>query len=478
MSVHGYVTHAAENRRQTGWLIAAYIVAFQMVGGLAATVFIMFFDADRMLLSNPVGYFMRYGLPMTVIAGLLFLWLYNRHSEVVARVLDVKGVSRIDEPRFVGIAEEQCIALGIRAPRFGVIEVPQPNALAVGEGPARGLIAVTRGALNLLDDDELAAVIAHEAAHIRNGDTKVLAANHALMRTAVHLQVNNALRFEDWRQVIIPLLLPPFLIIMLASGFITMTSMKLAREARRGLKLTRDFIADGDAVRTTHFPEALASALRKMQGRGAFADSDAFEDLLFEGRGCAEGGSHPETAERVARIERLGAGLMDTARTRRDTRIGTIPARSGFGRKGLTSTQTPAPATMPARAPIRSEVAIPLPPPSAPRTKPPEISNEALLKLLFTDFAAYKAHVAHCTDYYEWRESDGRNFLGLKPELRLPLVAVTAFLLVLHWPSDGDYRKFTYKFSPTYFADIGKMTQNGPFCSGPSYPDGKCPEAK
>ena len=477
MAVQGYVTHAAENKRQTIWLIAAYIVAFQMIGGLAATIFIMMFDADHMLLSNPIGYFLRYGLPMTGIAFGLFWWLSNKHAEVVARTLDVRPASLIDEPRFVRIADEQCTTLGIRAPRFGIIEVPQPNALAVGEGPARGLIAVTRGALSLLDDDELAAVIAHEAAHIRNGDTKVLAANHALMRTAVILQVNNALRFEDWRQVLIPLLLPPFLIIMLASGFITMTSMKLAREARRGIKLTRDYIADGDAVRATHYPDALIAALRKMAGRGAFPDSDAFEDLLFEGRGAAHGGTHPETHERIARIEELGRSLMSPERVRRDTRgpaAGAPRPVVGFGRKGLAA-GTPAPGLAPAFA---AAAAVPEAPEPRRREKPPRISNEALLKLMFTDFAAYKAHVAHCTDYYEWREEDRRNFLGLKPELRLPVAAVAAFLLVFHWPADGDYRAMAYKFSPTAFAEIGKLTQSGPFCSGPSYPDGKCPGQK
>lgn len=475
MAVQGYVTHAAENKRQTIWLIAAYILSFQMIGGLAATIFIMVFDADHMLLSNPLGYFLRYGLPMTGIAFGLYWWLSTKHAEIVARTLDVRPASLIDEPRYVRIADEQCIALGIRAPRFGIIEVPQPNALAVGEGPARGLIAVTRGALDLLDDDELAAVIAHEAAHIRNGDTQVLAANHALMRTAVLLQVNNALRFEDWRQLIIPLFLPPFLVIMLASGFITMTSMKLAREARRGIKLTRDYIADGDAVRTTHYPDALIGALRKMAGRGAFHDSESFEDLLFEGRGAAHGGTHPETQDRITRIEELGRSLISPERIRRDTRggaTGSLRPIVGFGRKGLAPGE-PAPRLTLAFAAMPD---IPEPPPPRRREKPPHIDSNALLKLMFTDFAAYKAHVAHCNDYYEWREDDRRNFLGLKAELRLPVAAVAAFLLVFHWPMDGNYRAMAYKFSPTAFAEVGKLMQTTEtFCSGPSYPDGKCP---
>ena len=239
-------------------------------------------------------------------------------------------MTRADEPRFVQVAEEQCTALGVRLPRFGIIEAGELNAVTVGEGPNRGLIAVTRGLLDTLDDDELAAVLAHEASHIRQGDTKLLAANHALMRTAVVMQMQNPLRFENWRQMIIPLLIPPMLLVLLAGSAASALSMQLSRLARRGLKLGRDYIADGEAIRVTHFPEALLSAIAKIGGRGAFEGSYRVEGLLFDGRADHEGGSHPAIQDRLDAIGSLGGELMNPARLRRDSRV---PSRPLFGRR-------------------------------------------------------------------------------------------------------------------------------------------------
>lgn len=471
MAAAGLVTHVRDAQRSVAWLVTAYIVSFELVGGLAGEMFIALFDPGNTLLANPLGYFLRYGIPVGLIAGAIFARLYWSHAEAVTKALAISPASRFGDARFVRIAEEQCSAQGVRFPRFGIIEVPQPNALAVGDGPSRGMIAVTRGLLDHLDDEELAAVIAHEVAHIRNGDTKVLAANHALMRTAVLLQVNNMLRFEDWRQLLIPLLLPPFMVIMLLSGFITMISMKLAREARRGINLSRDYVADVAAVRATHFPDALISALHKLNGRGGFENSERWEDILFEGRSSGDGGSHPDLAERISALHAHTGSMIDVGRVRRDTRHfdpanpAALRPAGGFGRRGLD-----AQSVLAARA---ANITVPAVPPPRQREKPPFIDNNALAKLMFTDFKAYKAYVAQCTDYYEWRENDQRDIFGLRPEMRIPVMACFAFLLVLHWPSDGNYRDFAYKFSPSLWADI-TQDLHGTHCSGPSYPDGKC----
>lgn len=477
MAATGFVTHVREARRSTLWLVAAYVVSFELIGGLALMLVMPLWDPERMLLANPVGYFARYGLPMALVALGLFAWLYRSHSQTVARALQIGDASRIADARFVRIAEEQCIAQGVRAPRFGIIEVPQPNALAVGDGPQRGLIAVTRGLLDHLDDEELAAVLAHEIAHIRCGDTQVLAANHALMRTAVLMQVNNAFRFDDWRHLAIPLLLPPFMVMMLASGFITMCSMKLAREARRGINLSRDFAADAASVRATHYPDALISALHKLGGRGGFTNSDIYEDILFEGRSAGDGGSHPDVSARIEALHRLAGEMIDVNRIRRDSRnidmasggAGIRRPLAGFGRRGLD------PAAVLARQ--GAALDIPAPPPPRERTKPPEMKNDAVLKLMFSDFAAWKRYNALCTDYYEWRENDDRNFLGLKPDLRIPVAACFAFLLVIYWPANGDIKSLAYRFSPTAWADLGASLHTGPTCEGSSYPDGTCMES-
>src|SRR5262245_24657497 len=108
MAVTGYVTHAAYNRRLLRWLVAAYMVAFQLIAVFVLTWFLLMFDHENTVLSNPAGYAFVYGLPVAIVTGAQFWWLYTGHADAIARTLNVKTVGRIDEPRFVAIAEEQC----------------------------------------------------------------------------------------------------------------------------------------------------------------------------------------------------------------------------------------------------------------------------------------------------------------------------------------------------------------------------------
>lgn len=454
MAVHGYLTHAAHNRRFTAWLVLAYILSFQLIGAFALTMLLLVVDHEHTILSNPLGYALRYALPLVAISAFLFWRLYRGHARAVAEDLGIRIVTRQEEPRFVVIAEEACATLGVRAPRFGVIEVPEPNAVTMGEGPNHGLIAVTRGLLDALDDDELAAVLAHETSHIRQGDTRLLAANHALMRTAVLLQVNNPLRLEDWRQMIIPLLLPPMLPILIAGSAATMIAMQLARAARRGLKLGRDHAADGEAIRVTHFPEALIGALTKVGGHGAFAGSHRVEGVLFDGPADHEGGSHPAVQDRLRAIATLGASLMDPNRERRDTRM---PARPQFGRHDAARRHDA----------LYDREGRPL--------EQPETEGLRTLALFFTDHSAWRERQRACVAWYEWRVSDRRNAIGLTPRMVIPVAAVAMFLLVFHWPADGDPAKLAAKFAPGAMVNVARLVNSGPFCSGPSYSDGRCP---
>ena len=454
MAVHGYVTHAARNRRFTLLLALIYVLAFELIGAFALVLPLLMYDPEHTILSNPAGYLLRYALPLAAFSAFLFWWIYRGHAKSIARSLQVAMVTRRDEPRFVAIAEEVCTTLGIRAPRFGVIEQAQPNAVTAGEGPSRGLIAVTRGLLDQLDDDELATVLAHEASHIRQGDTRVLAANHAMMRTAVMLQTHNPLRIEDWRQMIIPLALPPMLLILLASGAATMIALQLARFARRGIKLGRDHVADGEAIRVTHFPEALLSALQKVGGKGAFAESWRVEGLLFDGPADREGGSHPAVDERLRAVATLGRDLMNPARRRRDTR----EATQGRVRRPRMLRQGEFQYDHEGR-PLGQE---------------PERSLRALA-LFFTDRQAFWDWQHASVAWQEWRVGDRRNLVGLRPRMAIPVIAATGLLLVLHWPADGDLSKLAAKFGPGGMVNLMREVNSGPFCAGPSFKDGKCP---
>lgn len=451
MAVHGYITHAAQNRRKAIALVAVYIASFQALGAFALALPLLFWDPGHTVLGNPAGYLLRYALPLAALSWLIFHRIARGHAKTVASQIGARTVTRADEPRFVALAEEACTTLGVRFPRFAVIEHPEPNAVTVGEGPDFGLIAVTRGLLESLDDDELLGVLAHEASHIRLGDTRVLAANHAMMRTAVVLQTHNPFRIEDWRLLFIPLLLPPFLTILLISGAVTTLSMQAARFARRGIKLSRDHIADGEAIRATHFPEALHSAIAKIGGKGAFPGCWRFEAMLFDGRTDREGGTHPSAKDRQAAIVALGKDLFDPGRQRRDTR--TLSAGQ-FGRR-------PAPARR-SLFEYDSE--------GRPLYRPP-VDFGAFLRNIrnyFVDREAFDEYQSASVAWHEWRVSDQRNVFGIRPGLVIPVAALTAFLLVLHWPTDNDPAKFVRKFSPGYFAELMSLgsVNSGTFCEG------------
>ena len=457
MAVHGYITHAAHNRRYTTWLVLAYILAFELIGAFALIMPLLIWDHEHTILSNPLGYALRYALPIAALAGLMFWVMFRGHAKAVTHALGVRIVSREDEPRLVHVAEEQCTALGVRLPRFGIIEASEPNAVTVGEGPIKGLIAVTRGLLDKLDDDELAAVLAHEASHIRNGDTRLLAANHALMRTAVMFQIHNPLRMEDWRQIILSLLLPPMLLVLLAGSAATMMSVQLSRAARRGLKLGRDYTADGEAIRVTHFPEALISAIEKVGGQGAFRGSARVAGMLFDEPLDHDGGRRATVTQRIDAIRTLGRDLMNPLRQTRDSRVPTQPI---FGRR---------PRGVMARYP-RDATGRPLEKPRTPARN--------ILLLYFTDRAGFQEWQDACSAWEEWRLNDRRNIIGLAPKIVLPVAAACIAMMVIYWPKDGSLSRLLATFNPVGMVDIARETNSGPFCTGPSYPDGKCPGAK
>jgi len=453
MAVHGYVTHAAHNRRYTSLLVLGYVLAFEVIGAFALIMPLLYWDYEHTILSYPAGYAIRYALPIGVLAALTFWLIYRGHAKAVTHALGVQIVTRRDEPRFVQIAEEQCTALGVRLPRFGIIEAGEPNAVTVGEGPTRGLIAVTRGLLDRLDDDELAAVLAHEASHIRHGDTSLLAANHALMRTAVIMYMNNPLRMEDWRQLVMGVLVPPMLLLMLIGGAVTSFCIELSRAARRGLRLGRDHVADGEAIRVMHFPEALISAIEKVGGRGAFAGSHRVDGMLFDGRADHEGGNHPAIQDRLDAIRMLGGDLMNPARQRRDTRV---PAQAVFGRRPRAFATT----------------AYPLDAFGVPLERPRPPSRHPLWTLL-TDRALYMEWHNATVAWAESQLDQRRNVLGLAPKLLLPLIAAFAVMFYLYWPKDGDLSKLAKLMNPVAMVDMARET-SGTFCMGPSFSDGQC----
>ena len=449
MAVRGFVTHARHNDRLTLYMFGGFILAVELLGALALTFFTIFLDPAHTIFVDPLAYLGRYFLPVGAVGAAVFAYFYFGHADQVRDKLGSRLVDRRLEPRLWRIVDLQCQALGIRDPRVAVLETDSANALSCGATNKSALIIVTRGLIDSLDDDELGAVIAHECAHLRNHDTRTLAAAHAWMCSALRFQTHNVLRIEDWRQLILFLVWPAMMLLSLLGGALTMLALRISRWAHRGIALARDHVADGEAVRVTKDPAALLDAMRKIHGKGAIKDSETFDSMLFAG--CrSEAAEHARERHQV--IAQLSGSMLAAPRLRRDTREAgpsLRPAAGGFGRKWR-----PEPVVAMAGPPV----------PSIARGDP--MPEKITLTMILTDWEKVRRLNAESQRYLEWREEDNRNMFGLAPRMQIPVAMLFVFLLVFHWPTNGDFSKMTRAFSPlALMGSLGPVNEE--FSSGP-----------
>lgn len=195
-----------------------------------------------------------YGFAIFSLAMNLFAYFFS--DKLVLRVQGAHEVDPAALPRVHRIVEELAARAQIPKPRVFFIDDPSPNAFATGRNPAHGVIAVTRGILDLLDERELRGVIAHELSHIRNRDV-LLATIAAGIATAIsslaHILSFAAFSSRDDDDsglggIVMALVAP------LAATLIQL-----------GVSRAREFHADETGARLCEDPEALARALRKLE---------------------------------------------------------------------------------------------------------------------------------------------------------------------------------------------------------------------
>src|SRR5690349_2923115 len=130
------------------------------------TLFLMFVgDVIGARLGTPHG--MAIGL---AIAAVMNFFSYFFSDKIALAMYRAQPVSREDLPRVYNVVERMTQRVGLPMPKIYVIPTDSPNAFATGRNPAHASVAVTQGILNLLDDEELEGVLAHELGHVRNRD--------------------------------------------------------------------------------------------------------------------------------------------------------------------------------------------------------------------------------------------------------------------------------------------------------------------
>jgi heat shock protein HtpX len=259
------------------------------------------------------------------LAGVLVAWwsMHNASENVLKTMMAKpaeKGNSKAEQA-LVNIVEEMCIASGLPPPKVWIIPDEDPNALATGLKNGDYHIAVTEGLIRSLTREELQAVVAHEIAHLKNDDTRLMTSMIVLVGMAALIsEFVSRMRFfnigegdsdsSDSKIGIVIFIL--WLISALIAPIVTnLMSLMVSRE--------REYLADASSAQFTRNPEALARALEKIANADAPTQlvrpasamlciaSPAAADLEEDESWFA---THPPIRKRIARLRSMGVATV------------------------------------------------------------------------------------------------------------------------------------------------------------------------
>ena len=332
----GLYGHVQANHSRSLLLFGMFLVAFQLLGVVTLWIPLLMFDPAHDPLYHSGAYAARYIPLLFLLSFVLYaaqMWWFVGS---VRRRTKFRYVDDIEEPRFCRILEPLAIAAGIQTPYAAVIETPAANGFAAGTRKNHMVVVATRGLLNDLDDDELAGVLANAVIHIRNRDTRLLAAATIFIRnmTVLHRKPRKVPLLATPLQAVALIMLPLFLPLILVLGFFVQIAFRLAHGSRALIGMSRELIADAEGVRLTHNPAALASALRKVGNRHQAGElGDEQDAMLFVGASQGHLATHPTVDERVGALARTTGSMVLKDTRRLDTRPPEQRGTAGFGRR-------------------------------------------------------------------------------------------------------------------------------------------------
>ncbi|TPQ37033.1 peptidase M48 Ste24p [Bradyrhizobium guangdongense] len=337
MAAYGLYTHIASNKVRSMLLLAGlFLLLYVLVyaGALLAEVVI---NGDR-----SVSYYLTHALSdlksaapiATVVAIAWIIIAYFFHQNMIDAVTGGHDVTRKEEPRLYNLLENMCISRGITMPKLKIMDSPALNAFATGLNPRQYSITVTTGLLKALDDQEIEAVLGHELTHIKNGDVQLMVVaviiagvvgffGELFFRLFTNLSWNSG-SGGSWSSgsssrsssssssdskssggggAIIVIIIAVVLIVV---AWLMSQVVKLA------LSRSREYLADAGAVELTKNPDAMITALRKIENRGELpgATSAVMELCVDNPReGFADlFATHPSVDSRVDALVKFAGG--------------------------------------------------------------------------------------------------------------------------------------------------------------------------
>jgi heat shock protein HtpX len=231
-----------------------------------------------------------------LLGGAMNLWAYWNSDKMVLRMYHAQEVGPVEAPEFYAIVADLARRAELPMPRVYVIDEAQPNAFATGRDPEHAAVAATTGILRLLDARELRGVMAHELAHVRNRDILTSTISATLAGAISSLAQFGMLFGGGDRER--PNAVVQIVVMILAPLAAMLIQMAISR--------AREFGADHGGAEISGDPEALASALRKIEAYARGTPMDTAD-------------RHPETAQMMIINPLSGGDLTGLFRTHPST---------------------------------------------------------------------------------------------------------------------------------------------------------------
>lgn len=236
------------NKIKTGFIISAYIIVLTLI------IYYICYALD----------FGVFSIVFALIVSITSAWgSYYYSDRIVLGINNARPATEEENKRLVDILDALMVSSGLPAkPKLYIMESDQPNAFATGRDPNHSVICVTTALLDKLDYDELEGVVAHEMGHIKNYDIRLSAVLTVMVGLVIILSdfFSRAFlwgRFDDDDNGSNALMmLISVVLLMLASLFGKLMKLAISRK--------REFMADATAVEFTRNPDALISALEKL----------------------------------------------------------------------------------------------------------------------------------------------------------------------------------------------------------------------
>lgn len=237
------------NIRKTWLLLTVFLVIIVGFGWLFSTAYdapqILYFAVFLSLMMNGISYF---------------------YSDKIALAMSgAKPVQREENLYLYRIVENLCITAGLPTPRIYIMESPQINAFATGRDPQHAAIAVTRGALTKLENEELEGVLAHELSHVGNRDI-LISTVVVVLAGLISILADWFIRMGFWGRGFGSrddrdnsggyVMLIGLIFAILAPLAAMIIQLAVSRK--------REFLADASGALLTRFPDGLANALQKI----------------------------------------------------------------------------------------------------------------------------------------------------------------------------------------------------------------------